>query len=98
MDFLKGQLDKIQQQLGGLNASQKMLTGSLIAIMVMTLLWWGRYAGTSELESLLPQTALTTDDITRINTELKRIGITAKVDGSAVLVPADKRLDALASL
>ena len=37
MDFLRSQLARIQQQLGTLNASQKMLTFSLVALMVMTL-------------------------------------------------------------
>ena len=50
MDLLKKQLEKIQQQLAGLSASQKMLTASLVAIMVMTFVWWGRYASTSEME------------------------------------------------
>ena len=49
MDYFKSQLDRIQQQLGGLSASQKMLTASLVAIMVMTLVWWGRYAGDAEM-------------------------------------------------
>jgi flagellar biosynthesis/type III secretory pathway M-ring protein FliF/YscJ len=97
MDFLKGQLDKIQQQLGGLNASQKMLTGSLIAIMVMTLLWWGRYAGTSEMEPVLPQSFSATD-VGKIQGHLRSIGITTKVEGDRVLVPADRRDEALAAL
>ena len=46
MDFLKNQLARLQQQFNQLTASQKMLSVSLVAIMVMTLLWWGRYAGT----------------------------------------------------
>ncbi len=97
MDFLKGQLDKIQQQLGGLNASQKMLTGSLVAIMVMTLLWWGRYAGTSEMEPVLPQSFSPTD-IGRVQAHLKSMGIPSTVDGDRVLVPADRRDDAIGSL
>ena len=55
MDFVKAQFDKIKEQLAGLNASQRMLAASLAVIMVMTLLWWSRYAGTSEMEDLLPQ-------------------------------------------
>ncbi|MGB7156741.1 MAG: flagellar M-ring protein FliF C-terminal domain-containing protein [Tepidisphaeraceae bacterium] len=97
MDFLKGQLDKIQQQLGGLNASQRMLTGSLVAIMVMTLVWWGRYAGTAEMEPVLPQ-SFSASDGARITGHLKSIGITTKLDGDRVLVPADRRDEALASL
>jgi len=45
--------ERIQQQLAGLNSSQKMLTGTLVAIMLMTLLWWGHYAGTAEMEPVL---------------------------------------------
>ena len=47
MDFLKTQLARIQQQLGGLTASQRMLSGTLVVIMVMTLYWWTRYASSS---------------------------------------------------
>ena len=97
MDFLKGQLDKIQQQLGGLNASQKMLTGSLVAIMVMTLLWWGRYAGTAEMEPVLSQ-AFSAGDIGRAQMHLKSNGIPAKIEGDRILVPADKREEAVAAL
>ena len=53
MDVLKKQFDRIQQQLSGLSASQKMLTASLVAIMVMTFLWWGHYAGSSEMEPVV---------------------------------------------
>ena len=53
MDLLKKQLEKIQQQLAGLSASQKMLTASLVAIMVMTFVFWGRYASNSEMEPVL---------------------------------------------
>ena len=55
MDFLKNQFQRIQQQLSGLTATQKMLTGALVAIMVMTLLYWGRYAGTADMEPLFEQ-------------------------------------------
>ena len=38
MDFLKVQFNRIQEQLAGLTATQKMLVFSLLTIMVMTLL------------------------------------------------------------
>ena len=44
MDFLKSQFDRIQQQLAGLTASQKMLAACLVVIIVMTLGLSGRYA------------------------------------------------------
>ena len=53
MDFLKAQLARLQHQFDQLTASQKMLSVSLVAIMVMTLLWRGRYAGQPEMEPLL---------------------------------------------
>ncbi|HMO27103.1 MAG TPA: hypothetical protein PKB10_12630, partial [Tepidisphaeraceae bacterium] len=65
MDTLRQQLLRIQQQLNGLSASQKMLTASLLAIMVMTILWWARYAGTAAMEPLLDQ-SMTAEEIARI--------------------------------
>ena len=35
MDYLKAQLERLQQQISGLNASQKMLTATLVAIMLL---------------------------------------------------------------
>jgi flagellar biosynthesis/type III secretory pathway M-ring protein FliF/YscJ len=97
MDALKAQLAKIQQQLGGLTASQKMLTASLAAIMVMTLLWWGRYAATADMVPVLDQ-SLRAEDIGRIKTKLTAGGIDARVDGDRVMVPADKKDEAVATL
>src|SRR4028119_196495 len=55
MDAVKLQLVRIQQQLSGLTASQKMLTAALVAIMVMALVYWGRQAGTAEMAPVLDQ-------------------------------------------
>src|SRR5205823_13047311 len=65
MDFLRAQAAKIREQLAGLSPSQRMLAGTLVVIMVMTLLWWSRYAGSSEMEELLPQD-FSAEDIARI--------------------------------
>src|SRR5687767_10803392 len=97
MDFLKGQLDKIQQQLGGLNASQKMLSGSLVAIMVMTLLWWGRYAAVAEMEPVLEQ-AFSDGNVGPAQMLLKSNGISTRSENGRILVPADKLEEAVASL
>src|SRR6476661_1906744 len=97
MDALKAQLAKIQQQLGGLTASQKMLTASLAAIMVMTLLWWGRYASTADMVAVLDQPTRP-EDVTRIKTKLTSVGIDSRVDGDRVMVPADKKDEAVATL
>ncbi len=98
MDFVKVQLDRIQQQLSGLSASQKMLTGTLVVIMVMTMMWWGKYAGTAEMEAVLNQ-ALSDEDIGRITDQLAMKGIPHSVTSDKkVLVPADKRWEILAGL
>src|SRR5687768_8011739 len=97
MDFVKAQLARVQQQLSGLNSSQKMLTGAMVTIMVMTLLWWGKYAGTAEMEPILNQ-PFAEEDIARISADLASKGITYKVTGDKILVPADRRFEVLAHL
>lgn len=97
MDILKSQWDRIQQQLSGLTPSQKMLSAALVAIMVMTLWWWGQFAGTPEYEPLLDQ-ALSQEDVGRIDHLLTGAGIPHKVDGSKIVVPADRKTQALANI
>ncbi|MDQ3441551.1 MAG: hypothetical protein M3478_14505, partial [Planctomycetota bacterium] len=71
--------------------------GSLVAIMVMTLLWWGRYAGTAEMEPVLSQ-AFSAEDIGRAQMHLKSNGIPAKIEGDRILVSAGQREEAVAAL
>jgi flagellar biosynthesis/type III secretory pathway M-ring protein FliF/YscJ len=97
MDFVKAQFDKIKEQLAGLNSSQRMLAGSLAVIMVMTLLWWSRYAGTAEMEDLLGQD-FSAEELSRVTALLDAKGIQRKVNGPRVQVPADRRFEALALL
>jgi flagellar biosynthesis/type III secretory pathway M-ring protein FliF/YscJ len=97
MEFVKSQFDRIQQQLNGLSASQKMLTAALVTIMVMTLAMWGRYAGDAEFVPVLDQ-SFAADELSRVVGELKSKGISHKIDGARILVPEDKRLEALAYL
>ena len=97
MDALKAQLARIQEQLSRLTASQKMLAGSLVAVMVLTLLFWGRYAGTAEMEPLLDQ-SMKADEVSRITGKLRALGIEYKVVNERVLVSADRKLEALGEL
>jgi flagellar biosynthesis/type III secretory pathway M-ring protein FliF/YscJ len=97
METLKAQLLKIQQQLSGLTVSQKMLTASLVAIMVMTIVWWARYAGTAETEPVLDQ-ALSAADMGRIQQSLTQGGIPAKIVNDRVVVPSERKLEAVALL
>jgi flagellar biosynthesis/type III secretory pathway M-ring protein FliF/YscJ len=97
MDFLKSQIARIQEQLAGLSATQKMLTVSLLAIMVMTLLWWSHWAAEPEMEPVLDQ-ALSQEDLGQITSNLEGQGIKYKVVGDRVLVPADRKLEILSEL
>lgn len=98
MDFLKNQFQRIQQQLSGLTATQKMLTGALVAIMVMTLLYWGRYAGTADMEPLFDQT-LSAGDLGGVQRHLALRGVKFTTgSGGQLMVPADKKIEILADL
>jgi flagellar biosynthesis/type III secretory pathway M-ring protein FliF/YscJ len=97
MDLLKAQLDRIQKQLGGLSATQKMLTAALTAIMVITVVWWGRYAGEAEMVPLLNQ-SFTASDLGRIQGRLDEKGIKFTTSADKLLVPADRRMEILSDL
>ena len=97
MDALKQQLLRIQQQLQTLSASQKMLTVAMVAIMVMTLAWWGSYAGSADLQPLLDQ-ALSGEELASMKSALSAGGISYSVVGDRIMVPADKRIEAVAQL
>ncbi len=94
MDFLKNQAAKIREQLAGLTASQRMLAGSLAVIMVMTLMWWTRYAGTSEMEDLYSQD-LTAEEMASVSTSLDTHAIAKKVVGNRIQVASERKMEAL---
>jgi flagellar biosynthesis/type III secretory pathway M-ring protein FliF/YscJ len=98
MDLFKSQFDRVRQQLAGLTPSQKMLSAALVAIMVMTLVWFGRYAGSPEMVPLLAQ-SLSPDELGRIQMQLQSAGIPYKPSGDGkLLVPADRQTSAVATL
>lgn len=97
MEFLKAQLARLQQQFDQLTASQKMLSVSLVAIMVMTLLWWGRYAGQPEMESVIDRD-FTPEEVAHLTADLRSRGIPVSSTGSRVMVPADRKPEALGAL
>jgi flagellar biosynthesis/type III secretory pathway M-ring protein FliF/YscJ len=94
MDFLKNQVAKIREQLAGLTPSQRMLAGSLAVIMVMTLMWWTRYAGTSETDDLYSQD-LSPEEIASVSASLDTHGIPKKVVGNRIQVPSERKMEAL---
>ncbi|MGN6505530.1 MAG: flagellar M-ring protein FliF C-terminal domain-containing protein, partial [Tepidisphaeraceae bacterium] len=97
MDAIKQQLLRIQQQLNGLSASQKMLTASLVVIMIMTMFYWSHYAGSSEMAMLLDQ-SMSADEISQIKNSLSAKNIKYEVNGDRIMVPSDKKFEILADL
>jgi flagellar biosynthesis/type III secretory pathway M-ring protein FliF/YscJ len=98
LNFISNQLNRIGQQLNGLSASQKMLAGALVLVMVLTLMLWGRYAGTSEMVPVFDQ-SLSSDEIGRIQGFLRGQGMTSTVSSdNRVMVPSARQAEALAIL
>jgi flagellar biosynthesis/type III secretory pathway M-ring protein FliF/YscJ len=97
MDFVKSQFDRIQTQIVALTPSQKMLTGSLVIILVMSLFYWTKYAATPELEPVLDQ-ALSVEESGQIRDYLRAKGFDVRMAGEKVLVPVDRKLEAVAEL
>jgi flagellar biosynthesis/type III secretory pathway M-ring protein FliF/YscJ len=97
MEFLKAQITRIQEQLAGLSATQKMLVVSLLTIMVMTVLWWAHFAAEPEMSPILDQ-SLSQDELGQISQSLDAQAIPHKVVGDKVMVPADRKLEILAVL
>ena len=97
MDLLKAQLERLQKQFAGLTATQKMLAAALTAIMVITVVWWGKYAGEAEMVPLLNQ-SFSTEELGRIQQRLDEKGIHYTVLSDKVSVPADRRMEILSDL
>ena len=97
MDMLKQQLERIRLQLAALTPSQKMLAASLVAIMVLTLAYWFRVAGNSELVSLTSK-SLDASAAGEIADRIRAMGIKPTVSGTQVMVPEERKDEILAML
>jgi flagellar M-ring protein FliF len=97
MDLLKQQFARIQEQFAGLTATQRMLAASLVAIMVLTVMLWGRYATTADMVPVL-NSSFDSTQVVRATTALKAEGIDSTVAGDRIMVSADKHDQALAIL
>jgi flagellar biosynthesis/type III secretory pathway M-ring protein FliF/YscJ len=97
MEFLKSQVARLGAQLNGLNASQKMLAGALVVIMVMTLLYGARFAGNAEMQPLLDQ-SFSQEDVAKITGELDSRGISYTVVGDKINIPTDRKWQVMAIL
>lgn len=94
MDFLRSQLAIVQDRLAGLSASQKMLAGALAVILVMTMLYWGKFASGTERVALMG-TPVAGEELTQLTKALKDRGIDVTVENGRVMVPASQQIDAM---
>jgi flagellar biosynthesis/type III secretory pathway M-ring protein FliF/YscJ len=94
MDFIKAPLSRIPKQLQGLTLTQRMLAGSLVAVMVLTMLLWSRYASTADLEPIVDE-SITTDAAGPMADALQRHGIETKLVGDKLYVASDRKNEAV---
>ena len=93
MDFIRNQINRIQQQLAGLTPSQKMLAGALVVIMAATVYWSAHYAGQTEMKALFDQ-VMPTEDIAAMTTALRVAGIQTTVTGGKIFVSTEDEIKA----
>jgi flagellar M-ring protein FliF len=97
MEQIRQALLRLQDQLRGLTSTQKMLVGALAVIVVMTLLYWGRFASDRELAPLL-NTALSSEEQARITSALSGAGIQFELQNGRIMVAKDKAMAAWGEL
>lgn len=98
MDFLRQQLNTINERLAGLTATQKMLTAALAVIVVMTLLYYGKGASTTDMVPVLPG-VVNGEALADVTKALSSRGIAFQTNSSGQIVVASaKQEEALAAI
>src|SRR5688572_30540220 len=97
MDLFKSKFDHVLKHLSGLTAGQRMLSASLAAAMVLAVVWWGKSAGGPAMTPLLDQ-PFSQHELTPIVARLSLKGVHYQASGDRVLVPSDRKFEALADL
>lgn len=96
MDRLKKVLSGIVANLGGMTGTQKLLIGSLVVILVMTLFLVSQYAGTTTMVPLWP--GAPAEDQSRARTTLTSANLPFESRPDGVYVPVEQRDRAAALL
>lgn len=94
MDFLKAPLARIPEQLKGLTLSQRMLAGTLVTVMILTMVLWAHYASTADMEPVVDDT-ISVDDAGSMADALQQHGIESKLIGDKLYVNAEQKQEAL---
>lgn len=97
MEQIRQALLRLQDQLRGLTPTQKMLMGALAVIVVMTLLYWGRFASDKQMTPLLTN-ALSAEEQTRVTSSLAAAGIPFELQNGRIMVGKDQAMAAWGEL
>ena len=98
MQALQRTLQTIAGQLKGLSASAKMLLGSILIILIMSLFLVSLYAGQRDMVPLGLGASVSADARAQTVAYLKNSGIAYEVSGTDVLVPAQDKFTIWAHL
>ncbi|MFZ4429102.1 MAG: flagellar M-ring protein FliF C-terminal domain-containing protein [Phycisphaerales bacterium] len=96
MDFLRRTLATIQKQLGPLSATHKLLVGTVLIVLLMTLFIVSQYAGKQSVEEVLP--GATPAQLDAAAAQLEAAGITTKREGNKLMVESGMRGRAISAL
>ncbi len=96
MERLRQVYATILRQLGQLGPSQKLLIGSLLVIVLMTLFLLSQYAGSPKYVDIL--SGATPDEQNRAFTYLVGVGLPAEMQNGKLVVPAERQHVAIAQL
>lgn len=86
MEVLKRTLSNIQRNLGQLNATHKLLIGSVVIVLLMTLFIVSQYTGKAAWDEVLP--GRPAQELSAAAAKLNSLGFDAKVVGTSIHVPA----------
>lgn len=97
MNAIKAQWARIQGQLALLTPSQRLLAVSLVAILVLTVLYWGKYAATADRVAISAR-PLSAAQTQQVLDQLKGMNVDASVSNGFVMVPPDAEMKAIGLL
>ncbi|MCC5828254.1 MAG: hypothetical protein JJU36_02290 [Phycisphaeraceae bacterium] len=95
MDTIKRYWHQIQQQAGQLDGKSRVLIGSFVVILLLVGFLLIQYAASPDMESI---SSFIGDQRPQAASRLKDAGIPVRVQGDQIMVPSDRRLEALALL
>ncbi|MEM9063932.1 MAG: hypothetical protein AAGB51_00415 [Planctomycetota bacterium] len=96
MDPFRRTLETIQAGLGKMDATQKLLIGSLAVVLGMTFFLVAQYSGRTDMVDILP--GATPQEIERAQGVLRTSGVRAEVVNGSLMVPTEQEVVSIARL